>query len=134
MANVSRLFFCGAFLGVMLAVMPAVAVDDPYLKMLEAEAAATELDSDGQLKKQDNRKKPATSLFSGRSTLEGEDLPKGLGQQEFEALLEKNFFGTYAFFRKLNSTDKNTVYHRYSKADKPDLENVRQNVMSLLKR
>ena len=134
MEFISRFVIRAAVIGVMLAVKPAVAADDAYLKMLEAEAATTRLDSSGQLKKQDDRKKPANKLFSGNGGLEGEELPKGLGQQEFESLLEKNFFGTYAFFRKLNSTDKNTVYYRYSKAEKPDLENVRKNVMSLLKR
>ncbi len=134
MAYISRFVVCVSFFGVMLAVMPAVATDDVYLKMIESEANSVELDGSGQLRKEDNKKKSAKSFFNGSGALEGENLPKGLEQQEFESLLAENFFGTYAFFKKLNTTDKNTVYYRYSKDEKPDLENVRKNVMSLLKR
>ncbi len=134
MAYISRFVVCVSFFGVMLTVMPAVATDDVYLKMIESEANSVELGGSGQLRKEDNKNKSAKSFFSGSGALEGEDLPKGLEQQEFESLLEENFFGTYAFFNKLNTTDKNTVYYRYSKAEKPGLENVRKNVMSLLKR
>lgn len=119
--------------GILVAVTPASGVDDAYLKMLEGEAADLQLDNSGQLKKE----KPAASrdknVFEWNGNLVEEEIPLGLGQEQFEAFLKKNFYGTYVFFNKLNTTDKNTVFFRYSQAVKPDLENVRKNVMVLLK-
>jgi len=114
--------------------LPASAADDAYLKMLEGEAASVELDETGQLKQAEQIQIPENSAFdwNGRD-LNEDSLPKGLDMEQFEAFLQKNFYGTYVFFKKLNTTDKNTVHYRYSQADKPDLENVRQNVMTLLK-
>ena len=117
-----------------LAGLPASAADDAYLKMLEGEAASVELDETGQLKQEEKILIPENSAFDWNGRQLNEDsLPKGLDIEQFETFLQKNFYGTYVFFKKLNSTDKNTVHYRYSQAEKPDLENVRQNVMSLLK-
>lgn len=117
----------------MLIILPVAAADDAYLKMLEGEAASVELDQTGQLH-EEQTKDSASSAFewNGRE-LEADSLPKGLDMEQFEMFLQKNFYGTYVFFAKLNTTDKNTVFYRYSQADQPDLENVRQNVMSLHK-
>jgi hypothetical protein len=117
----------------MLIVAPVIAADDAYLKMLEGEAESVELDKTGQLAQETNQDSGG-GLFewSGRD-LEAEGLPKGLDMERFEAFLQQNFYGTYVFFKKLNSTDKNTVFYRYSQAEQPDLENVRQNVMALHK-
>ena len=117
----------------MLIFLPVAAADDAYLKMLEGEAASVELDQTGQLH-EEQTKDSASSAFewNGRE-LETDSLPKGLDMEQFEMFLQKNFYGTYVFFAKLNTTDKNTVFYRYSQADQPDLVNVRQNVMSLHK-
>jgi len=110
-----------------------MATDDAYLQMLEDEAANVQLDHGGQLE-QENNKRSAETRFEWNGEIEAESLPKGLGQEEFETFLQKYYYGTYVFFKKLNATDKDTVYYRYSKADIPGLENVRQDVMALLKK
>jgi len=60
-------------------------------------------------------------------------LPPGLPQDEFELMLEQRFYGTYVIYSKLNRRDKTTVYYQYRKAVKPDLENVHQDILELLK-
>jgi hypothetical protein len=117
----------------MLGTLPVAAADDAYLKMLEGEAASVELDQTGQLKEEQTADSPGSAFEWSGSELEADSLPKGLDMEQFEMFLQKNFYGTYVFFKKLNTTDKNTVFYRYSQAEQPDLENVRQNVMSLHK-
>jgi hypothetical protein len=117
----------------MLVMAPVSAADDAYLKMLEGEAASVELDKTGQLKQEENTVPEGSAFEWNGRELESDGLPPGLDMKQFEAYLQKNFYGTYVFFKKLNSTDKNTVFYRYSQAEQPDLENVRQNVMTLHK-
>jgi len=128
-----RLFVSIFIADLMLAAMPARAADDAYMEMLEAETADLRLDQSGQLKKEEKNQGPTNKAFEWNGELQGENIPKGLGKDQFEAFLQKNFYGTYMFFNKLNTTDKNTIYYRYSQAAKPDLEKVRHNVMTLLK-
>ncbi len=60
-------------------------------------------------------------------------LPSGLPQDEFELMLEQRFYGTYVIYNRLNASDKTTVYYQYRKAVKPDLEDVHQDILELLK-
>ena len=129
----NRIFFSFLVPFAVLAGLPVQAADDDYLKMLEVEAETVQLDDSGQLKPENDPESPVTT-FKWDGTLNKEDFPKGLDQEAFESFLHKYYFGTYVFFKKLDSTDKNTVYYRYSKEDAPSIEVVRQNVMSLLKR
>ena len=130
-----RLFVNTLITGLISAMTAVHAADDAYLKMLEGEAADVQLDHSGQLKKTTRQKTQHRKLFEWKEGDLGQQnsVPKGLDREQFEAFLQDNFYGTYVFYTKLNSTDRDTVYYRYSKADKPDLENVRQNVMALLK-
>ena len=118
----------------------AIASDDDYLKMLEGEAQDLVLDQKGQLQ-EDNADKVTSKkttgvrdAFSWQGSLQGDNLPKGLKREEFESVLQDNFYGTFLFFKKLNSADKQTVYYRYTKAESTNLENVRKNILDLLKR
>lgn len=128
----SRIFVSVLIPVSIMAGLPVSANDDAYLKMLENEAANVQLDHNGRLE-QENKQRSVETVFEWNGEIEERSLPKGLGKEEFETFLQKYYYGTYTFFNKLNSTDKETVYYRYSKADIPGLENVRQNVMALLK-
>jgi hypothetical protein len=120
--------------GLISALTAAHAGDDAYLKMLEGEAANVQLDHSGQLQKQENEQTQVRKVFEWKGELKQQDsVPKGLDREQFDAFLQENFYGTYVFYSKLNTTDRDTVYYRYSKAEEPDLENVRKNVMALLK-
>ena len=120
--------------GLITALTTARAEGDAYLKMLEGEAASLQLDQSGQLQKQENQQIQVRQVFEWKGQVKQQDaVPKGLEREQFEKYLQENFYGTYVFYNKLNTTDRDTVYYRYSKAEKPDLENVRKNVMMLLK-
>ena len=125
----------------LLASVNVHATDDAYLKMLEGEAETLELDQSGQLQNdateqavRKNKRLQGKAVFSGSIMLDGENLPAGLKQDEFEAVLQQNFYGTFLFYKRLNSADKRTVYYRYSKAESTNLENVRKNILDLIKR
>ena len=114
--------------------LSAFAADD-YLKMLDSEAEDVTLDTSGQLKpEKKNEKESAITSFEWDGAVENASFPTGLGQDAFETFLHKYYYGTFIFFRKLDSADKETVYYRYSKEASPNIDNVRKNVMTLLKR
>lgn len=115
-----------------------VASDDDYLKMLEGEAEDLQLDQSGQLKDKpsvDNRSSDTVNNteWKWEGDVLADSLPKGLSHEEFSAVLKKNFYGTFVFYRKLNSVDQQTVHYQYSKSDNPNLDSIRQHILSLLK-
>lgn len=122
----------------MLPVQPAQA-DDDYLKMLESEASDLKLDQSGQIDEkaseheEDDKDGFAKANWKWDGELDGDTLPKGLAEDEFAALIKQHFYGTYVFFRKLNANDRRTVYYHYKKSPKPDLNDVRKDILSLLK-
>jgi len=116
-----------------------VASDDAYLKMLEGEAEDLQLDQSGQLKDKlsvDNSSSDTVNKteWKWEGDLLADSLPKGLSQEEFAAVLKQNFYGTFVFYRKLNSVDQQTVHYHYSKSGNPNLDSIRQNILSLLKK
>ena len=115
-----------------------MATDDEYLKMLEGEAEDLVLDKSGQLQDRRQTDKNATEDITKKDwkwegDLQGEILPPGLAQDEFATLLKQNFFGSFAFFLKLNSIDQQTVYHHYTKASPAHIEAIRQDILGHLK-
>ncbi len=118
----------------MSAGLPVSAADDAYLKMLDSEAAGVQLDTSGQLKPEEENKESAITTFEWDGAMEDQGFPSGLGQDAFETFLHKYYYGTFVFFRKLDPADKDTVYYRYSKEASPSIDNVRQNVMTLLRK
>ena len=116
----------------------AVASDDDYLKMLEGEAENVKLDQSGQLKEKEQISEDASGVtktdWVWEGDLVGDDLPTGLAKDEFATLLKQNFYGTYVFYRKLNSVDQKTVYYHYSKATPAALDAIRQDILNHLKK
>lgn len=133
MLLIDRLCICMVML-CMLASTPSLATDDAYLKMLNGEAEELELDQTGQLKQEEQKSTHIKQSDMWGGGLQSDEIPKGLLPEEFEGMLKQNFYGTYMFFNKLDSADKQTVFYRYSKADTPDAEAIRQSIMDLLRR
>lgn len=133
MQLINRLFICVVML-CMLVSTPALAADDAYLKMLNGEAEELELDQSGQLKQEEQKSTHIKQSDMWGGELQSDEIPKGLSPEEFESVLKQNFYGTYMFFNKLDSADKQTVFYRYSKAGTPDTEVIRQSIMDLLRR
>ncbi len=116
----------------------AIATDDEYLKMLEGEAEGVQLDQSGQLKdtKLENNSSTEGIVkkdWKWEGELEGDVLPPGLAQDEFATILKQNFYGSFVFYRKLNSIDQQTVYYHYTKASPANLDAIRQDILDHLK-
>jgi len=117
----------------------AHAVADDYLKMLEAEAEDVKLDQSSQLKDKEQINKDSTdgilkTNWRWEGDLLGDVLPIGLAQDEFATLLKQEFYGTFVFYRKLNSVDQSTVYYHYSKSSTAALDAIRDDILSHLKK
>lgn len=124
--------------GILMLFSSNVFAEDDYLKMLESEAEDLELDQSGQINdtKRDavvNKDNITKADWTWDGELEGNILPAGLAQNEFASLLKQQFYGTFVFYRKLNSNDQKTVYYHYSKSPKPDLDDVRKDITDRLK-
>lgn len=122
----------------LLASFGTVASDDEYLKMLENEAMDLEIDKSGQLENEGSADKDSIEAvikesWKVKGVLEGDVFPQGLTQDEFEELLKQNFYGSYVFFRKLNSIDQQTVYFNYKQASPAFLDSIRQEILDHLK-
>ena len=111
---------------------------DDYLKMLESEAEDVKLDQSGQLKEKERISDDDSGItktdWNWEGDMNGDVLPPGLAQVEFATLLKQHFYGTFVFYRKLNSIDQNTIYHHYKKALPAELEPIRQDILSHLKK
>ena len=134
-----RLIVNSLCITVLLFSMKAVATDDAYLRMLEGEAEDVQLDKSGQLTDNesvvDNSSQGITKKnWTWEGDLEGDVLPPGLAQDEFASLLKQNFYGSFVFYRKLNSLDQQTVYYHYTKATPANLDDIRQDILDHLKR
>ena len=143
MAFDSRLLFSRSIfnilcIAVLLCSFQAKSSDDDYLKMLEGEAEDVKLDQSGQLKDKEGINKDASGItktnWKWEGDMESDVLPKGLAQDEFATVLKQNFYGSFVFYRKLNSIDQSTVYYHYTKSSSADLESIRQDILNHLKK
>ena len=134
----SRSFFNVLVVIVLLSTFNARASDDDYLKMLESEADDVKLDQSGQLKYKEQLSEDDSGIiktnWNWEGDMNGDVLPPGLAQDEFATLLKQHFYGTFVFYRKLNSVDQNTIYYHYKKKSPAELEPIRQDILSHLKK
>lgn len=138
MAPFSRVMICFC-VATLLCPFKVMATDSGYLTMLESEAEALQLDQSGQLKNKEDDVAIATEGlgvkdWAWKGGLESDILPSGLNRDEFTKLLQQNFFGSFAFYRKLSSIDQQTVYYHYTQASPANLEVIRQDIMDHFKR
>jgi hypothetical protein len=139
MAFFSRVATNALCVAVFLCSSMAIATDDEYLKMLEGEAEDLMLDQSGQLKDKKTETKNSTEGavkkdWKWEGDLNGDILPPGLAQDEFATFLKDNFYGSFVFYRKLNTNDQKTVYYHYTKASTAHLDVIRQDILDHLKR
>ncbi len=105
--------------GAMALAFPA-AHADAYLDALNSAASDVEVDPAGE-------GDAATSdTASATVTMPGEDMPKGLSREGFEAYLQKSFFGSYAFYQKLDEAGKRSVFEAYG--NRANINYVRENI------
>ncbi|PCJ85303.1 MAG: hypothetical protein COA54_11450 [Thiotrichaceae bacterium] len=116
----------------------SVVLADDYLNLLEAEAEDVKLDQSGQLKEKEPINRGSTdgitkTNWKWEGDLVDDNLPTGLTQDELATVLKQNFYGTFVFYRRLNSVDKDTVYYHYTKSSTADIESIRDDILNHLK-
>ena len=122
-----------------LCVFSVTASADAYLDMLEAEAEDVKLDPSSQLKDKKQINKNSTdgitkTNWKWEGDLVGDDLPADLAQDEFATFLKQNFYGTFVFYRKLNTVDQRTVYYHYTTSSPAKLDSIRDDILNHLKK
>jgi len=122
----------------LLFALKAIAADDEYLKMLEAEAKGLEVDKSGQLdqSRETDEVSPESIMnlsLKSSGVQEGGALQPGLKQEEFVEVLKRNFYGSFVFYLKLDSIDQQTVYYNYTKSSPAYIDSIRQDILDHLK-
>lgn len=118
-------------------VMPcSVIAADDYMQALDAEAQGMAVDpaSGKELKstkqKASTNKQAPASADGGELTYQG--LPASLGMNEFEAVLNQNFKGSYLLYKNLGDKGRLEVYEAYR--NEADIEVVRDSISAAIKR
>jgi hypothetical protein len=99
-----------------------------YLKSLQGEAESITLDKETELK---------TTRSKVSSTVAGPDeapnsLISGLSVEQFEKVLQKNYIGSYLFYKRLSNSQKGEVYSFYQ--GNPDPDAVRDKILKVRKK
>lgn len=98
--------------------------------------ADEKIDQSGQLKvkKQSNKDFTENMLqIHWQGDLESDVVPQGLAHDELVTVLKERFYGTFVFYRRLNSVDQETVYSHYLKSSSADIDSIRKIIMNHLK-
>lgn len=119
-----------AFLLLLLASMVSLshaASSGAYIDALNAEISGPPPEVDTAADK--NKEGKASLIGSGKYSLSSE-LPPGLSPEDFEAELKNSFIGSFVFYNKLNSTDKEAVYNYYKQTN--NIDDIRDRIKALL--
>jgi len=88
---------------------------DAFLDAIQQEVDAVEIDPRNQ-KSLSNRAPATPTRHRPETRPESDvkpDMPTELSQQEFEAYLQKHYFGSFTFYRKLDSSKQQQIYQAY---------------------
>jgi len=106
---------------------------DPYTDALNAEANNITVDPDSKGKDNSNVRgnAPSPGGWSNKTQSIGEGLPPELSKEEFEGALRGNFYGSYAFYLRLDEQKQEEVYRFYQ--NNPSIGPVRERIIQLKK-
>ncbi len=105
--------------------LPLAAPADAYLDALKEEANAVQVDPLTREPVAGQAPSPAGAAPTADAT-EGKGMPAGLTQAEFEDFLQKKYFGSFSFYRKLPRQKKDAVFQAYSQ--RPDIRFIREQI------
>lgn len=132
MEFLNRSVFNVICIAVLLCSFEVKSSDDKNLKT----PADVKIDHSGQpkAKKQSNKDFTKNILQEHwQGDLESDVVPQGLAYDELETVLKERFYGTFVFYRRLNSTDQEAVYNHYLKSSSADIDSIRQVIMNHMK-
>ena len=129
-ANLGKSLFRGAYRdfvrGLSLATVGLLCLQvspvfaDAYLDALNSAASGLEVDPDSS--EDENNATQSGSI--GQAS--GANMPVGLSREGFEEFLEKRFFGSFAFYEKLNKQKQDRVFNAYG--GKPNIRYIREQI------
>jgi hypothetical protein len=99
-----------------------------YLKSLQGEAENITLDKETELKT--NRSKISATVAGPDEA--PNSLVSGLSVEQFEKVLQKNYIGSYLFYKRLSNSQKDEVYSFYQ--GNPDPDAVRDEILKVRKK
>jgi len=117
------------------AAQKSFAQQDNYLEQLDVEAEELSLDRKTRDKahiEKNIRDSAGLATVPDGDNSEGGGLPGGLSRDSFEVMLERNFFGSYLFYKRLDVASRTWVFQQYQK--EPDPERVRKSILEAIKR
>ena len=103
-----------------------------YLQTLEGEASSLELDGKTKSTGSSSGTAPVDSPASIGQGGAITDLRPGLSIEQFEQLLQRNYIGSYLFYKRLNDQGKQEVYAHYQSYPEP--EKIREKILQISKR
>ncbi len=121
----------GCFLTAVLGAPGGAQAADPFLETIQQEVDAVELDTrnqksiTGRSVAAPTKPRPAPG---GKPPLKF-DMPTEMSREDFENYLQRRYFGSYAFYRKLTSGKRERVYRAYRK--NPNIELVREKIKQI---
>jgi len=102
--------------------------DADYLKSLEGEAESVALDAQTEFKTTASKKSTSAAGSKGVPS----SLVSGLAIEQFERVLQQNYIGSYLFYKRLSSSQKDEVYASYQ--GNPDPDSVRDKILKMSKK
>jgi hypothetical protein len=99
-----------------------------YLKSLKGEAESITLDKQTEVQSSGDR---VSNTVSSPETVVG-SLISGLSIEQFEKVLQRNYIGSYLFYKRLSDSQKEEVYASYQ--GNPDPDSVRDKILKVSKK
>jgi hypothetical protein len=99
-----------------------------YLKALEGEAEGVTLDKGTEAQAAQSK---ISNAVAGPDQVPG-SLINGLTMEQFEKVLQRNYIGSYLFYKRLSSGQKAKVFASYQENPNPD--SVRNKILQVSKR
>jgi hypothetical protein len=123
-----RMYIGSLWLGLVLCLVPAVAVnaEDDYLSILEAEAEETGASSISAVTS--DTVKPANSRTG--IVKAGKNIEPGLSFEAFEETLRTGYSGSNSLYVKLSAGKRKTVYRHYQVDN--SISSIREEIVRLL--
>jgi hypothetical protein len=115
-------------LGLVVGSVVAAQSNADYLKSLQGEAENVTLDKKTEL--ETTRSKISASV-SGPGQISN-SLVSGLTVEQFEKVLQKNYMGSYLFYKRLSDSQRAEVYSFYQ--GNPDPDSVRDKILKVSKK
>ena len=118
---------------IVLYTFSTVAIGDSSSYLSEGIVAESRLDSKDQQQdavvNNETNSDVVKKQWAWEGSLVGDALPKGMKKDEFIALLEKRFYGSFILYRRLPVADQELIYIGYKAYSDPNINDIRKAIL-----